>query len=174
MVEKQNNAAAAAIDLLIRDTDGKTDSKCVLCDSSAAIENGNEIYHSTSGHIICVKCGESIDKVIADLASGKTELPEGYYYGDCPKWGIAEKRLNVARSHFMVCHTHKLFWSIGSKQFSDYLDETEDIWERNVEVLSQYREVECWNRWLAEQKRRDERNERVKGVLLKKIFGAQT
>src|SRR5262245_50066615 len=78
----------ADLDLMIRAVTKKTVSICALCDRSTEIENGSEVYDYATRRVICLQCAEPIDKAIVDLATGKTELREGDYFGDCPKCGV--------------------------------------------------------------------------------------
>jgi hypothetical protein len=67
------------------------------------------------------------------------------YFGGCPTCGRTDGYLNVRRSNVFVCHTHKTAWCVGNNLFSDWRDETEEIWERNAALLAQYTEVESLN-----------------------------
>ncbi|MBX5268627.1 hypothetical protein HJB99_08055 [Rhizobium sp. NLR17b] len=49
--------------------------------------------------------------------------------------------LNVDKTHWTVCHTHKVRWSIGSNLFSGWRNKTEEDWERNSKLLSAYEDV---------------------------------
>ena len=140
--------AAQNIDLMIRriPADGLTGG-CGLCGRSTEFENGAVTYDYNSGWTVCLLCAESIDKAIADLATGKTELREGDYFGDCPKCGLNDGYLNVHKTHWFVCNTHKTCWCIGSNLFSSWKDEDESIWKKNDETLREYRVVDDWHRW---------------------------
>jgi hypothetical protein len=62
------------------------------------------------------------------------------YFGGCPQCGKGEY-VNVFKSHFNVCGTHKVFWSIGYNLFSTWQEENEEIWRKNDEMLSGFTEV---------------------------------
>ena len=64
------------------------------------------------------------------------------YFGGCPTCGKCEAVLNIERTHWHVCHTHKVKWCVGSNLFSSWRDEDETVWSQNAEVLKGYDEVE--------------------------------
>lgn len=47
--------------------------------------------------------------------------------------------LNVGRTHWGVCRTHRVKWEIGSNLYSGWHYENEDIWASNAETLAKYR-----------------------------------
>jgi hypothetical protein len=154
MSNLNSNAATTSYDLMIRTNTGPEHGNtaiCKLCREFAQISIGNEkyteIYDYNSGDIICAKCAESVDKSIADLVTGKTELPEGDYFGDCPKCGKNNGYLNVHKTHWFICETHKTCWCIGSNLFSSWKDENEETWKKNDKMLSECRVVKDWHRW---------------------------
>lgn len=70
------------------------------------------------------------------------ELPDVYYFGGCPECTLNNGHLNVGRTHWMVCHKHRVRWCIGSNLFSVWRYESEEDWERNARLLDRYKEVE--------------------------------
>lgn len=66
---------------------------------------------------------------------------EDDYFGLCPVCHKSNYILNVHASHYMVCHTHKLFWCLGSNLFSGWKEEPESEWRKNWELLQDYGEV---------------------------------
>ena len=68
-------------------------------------------------------------------------FPEPGKLGDCPKCGRNDGYLNVGKSHWFICRRHKLKWYAGYDLFQTWQEETEDDWNRNSKVLSQYAEV---------------------------------
>ncbi len=62
-------------------------------------------------------------------------------FGLCPECGRYNDCLNVGRSHWFYCHTHKTKWLIGANLFSGWRDEDETIWGANNKRLEEYREV---------------------------------
>ncbi|MGO6706004.1 hypothetical protein [Rhizobium leguminosarum] len=63
------------------------------------------------------------------------------YRGLCPICHRNDGMLNVGKTHWTVCHTHKVRWSIGTNLFSGWRYETEEDWERNSKLLSAYEDV---------------------------------
>ena len=70
------------------------------------------------------------------------DLSKVDYFGGCPECGNCDGHLNVERTHWGVCHTHKTCWSIGSNLFSSWRYETEQQWIENHNKLLDYRGVE--------------------------------
>jgi hypothetical protein len=64
------------------------------------------------------------------------------YFGVCPHCLKDDGYVNVHKSHWGVCHTHKTRWSIGSGLFSSWHDETEEDWKKNEAMLRGYTKVE--------------------------------
>ncbi|MEQ8692939.1 MAG: hypothetical protein RIC89_19155 [Pseudomonadales bacterium] len=64
-----------------------------------------------------------------------------YYFGGCPECGNNDGYMNVSSNHICVCDTHKTAWRVGSNLFSDWKDESEEVWAHNAKMLESYREV---------------------------------
>ena len=62
--------------------------------------------------------------------------------GVCPHCGGNDGYLNVGRTHWFVCHTHKTRWWIGCNMVTTWKQETEDDWKKNAEILAGYTMVE--------------------------------
>ena len=73
-------------------------------------------------------------------ASNKIDSQDDHF-GLCPTCGQTDGYLNVDRDHYFVCHEHKLRWLIGSNLFSTWRDEDPDVWQKNSDLLSGYREI---------------------------------
>ena len=69
----------------------------------------------------------------------RTQIP---YFGGCPECGRTKGYMNVGRSQWFVCDTHRTRWCVGMNLFSSWRDESEDEWRRNAVRLEGYREVE--------------------------------
>ena len=63
-------------------------------------------------------------------------------FGGCPTCGQNDGFLNIRRSHWFVCHTHRAKWCVGSNLFSGWRTESRFDWQRNSERIRGYREVE--------------------------------
>ncbi|MGO6798374.1 hypothetical protein ACCT24_34955 [Rhizobium ruizarguesonis] len=63
------------------------------------------------------------------------------FSGLCPICHRNDGMLNVGKTHWTVCHTHNVRWSIGTNLFSGWRHETEEDWERNSKLLSTYEDV---------------------------------
>ena len=64
------------------------------------------------------------------------------YDGGCPSCGKLDAFLNVCKTHWCVCHTHRTKWCIGENLYSSWRNETEQDWLENKYRLAGYREVE--------------------------------
>ncbi len=72
---------------------------------------------------------------------------EGYYdpeprFGACPYCCRSHGYINVRNSPWFLCDTHMVRWCTSSGMFSDWQDENEEIWEKNVKKLEGYTIVE--------------------------------
>ena len=65
-----------------------------------------------------------------------------HYFGACPQCGGSDGYLNVRKSHWFFCDTHRTRWWAGSGLFSSWHDENDGIWASNAERLDDYREIE--------------------------------
>ena len=63
------------------------------------------------------------------------------YFGGCPVCRQTDGYMNVGRTHWFVCDTHRTKWCIGMNLFSSWHEETEDEWRINEKKLQSYREV---------------------------------
>jgi hypothetical protein len=66
---------------------------------------------------------------------------DAYYFGWCPECGRNDGYLNVGRTHWFVCHAHRVRWNIGSNLFSSWRFEDGSTWDRNWNLIHTYREV---------------------------------
>jgi hypothetical protein len=48
------------------------------------------------------------------------------HFGTCPHCHDYSDIINIGRSHWMICETHKTKWWLGSNLFSSWRDQTED------------------------------------------------
>jgi len=69
------------------------------------------------------------------------KLPQADYFGNCPKCGENNGRLDIGADHWCVCHKHKFKWRVGTDIFSDWKEQAEDAWKENAEVLAGYKQV---------------------------------
>jgi hypothetical protein len=55
----------------------------------------------------------------------------------------------------MLCSEHRVFWSVGWNLFSGWRNETEADWQRNIELLRGFTEIEpfYWPETIAERER---------------------
>src|SRR5688572_26540085 len=63
------------------------------------------------------------------------------HFGLCPTCHGKPDLLNVGRVHFMVCHEHRCFWTVGSNLFGSWKNESEETWRENEATLNLYNEV---------------------------------
>ena len=50
--------------------------------------------------------------------------------------------MNVWRSHWFVCDTHKTKWCAGANIFSSWMEGSQQDWECNAKSLGNYEEVD--------------------------------
>ena len=58
-----------------------------------------------------------------------------------PECGGTAGYLNLRGDHFFLCDDHMAVRCVGSNLFSDWREESSDIWEGNKIKLAEYREV---------------------------------
>lgn len=75
------------------------------------------------------------------------QLPEPNYFGDCSTCHQNDGCLNVGKTHWYVCHTHKVRWMVGANLFDSWRHETQEDWQRNAEKIGDYQEIEALHRW---------------------------
>ena len=64
------------------------------------------------------------------------------HFGGCPICGCCDTCLNIGRSHWYVCHQHKVRWNVGENLFSSWRNETEDDWQRNWMQIGEYKNID--------------------------------
>ena len=67
---------------------------------------------------------------------------EDTYFGVCPECHDNDGYLNVHRTHWYICHEHRVRWWVGWSLFSTWRFETPEDWQENWELIRDYREVE--------------------------------
>jgi len=55
--------------------------------------------------------------------------------------GHTPKCRNVYKSEYAFCEECKIFWLYGINTMTGWRNETEEIWERNKEFLSQFKQI---------------------------------
>jgi hypothetical protein len=63
-------------------------------------------------------------------------------FGACPICGCCDGYLNVERSHYAICKTHKAYWCIGGNLFDSWRHDTQAKWNANAALLETFTEVE--------------------------------
>jgi hypothetical protein len=96
--------------------------------------------------------GDRLQETLRQLVDRYKQGEEGevreqhvYYFGVCPECGLGNGYLNVHKTHFFVCDTHKVFWCVGFNLFSSWQEEDEQIWKENSKKLDSYKYVEELN-----------------------------
>ena len=49
--------------------------------------------------------------------------------------------LNIGKAHWRYCAQHETKWLVGHSLFSDWLEETPEVWLENSRSLARFREV---------------------------------
>src|SRR5262245_32207029 len=63
------------------------------------------------------------------------------YFGGCPQCGEGSY-INVRKSHYGICATHKVYCPIGCNLFSSWQEENQEVWDKNAKMLEGFTEVE--------------------------------
>ena len=63
-------------------------------------------------------------------------------FGVCPLCCSRNSRFNIQRAHWFVCHAHRVCWCPGENLFPDWRQECEVTWQKNVQLLKDYKAVE--------------------------------
>lgn len=66
---------------------------------------------------------------------------EAARFGGCRVCGQSDGHVNIGRSHWFVCHAHRVRWCAGEDLFSSWKSETEDDWTANHVLIADYRVV---------------------------------
>jgi len=77
----------------------------------------------------------------SNLESNNAAVTTDNYFGGCPQCGQG-LYVNVFKSHYNICDTHKVFWPIGYNLFSSWQEENEEVWRKNDEMLKGFTQVE--------------------------------
>lgn len=79
------------------------------------------------------------------------ETLQASYFGVCPECGSADAIINVERTHWCVCHTHKIAWGIGDNLFTAWTTTDPTIWRANNYFLATCRLIQfsaaVYDRW---------------------------
>ena len=70
------------------------------------------------------------------------------YWGLCPNCKSNDsglEYLDVGRTHWIMCHHCKVCWCLGLNIFFDWVNETEDVLQHNIELLDACEEVEPYH-----------------------------
>lgn len=59
-------------------------------------------------------------------------------FGLCPVCHSTDGYLNVYKTHYFTCHTHKKFWNGGYGLFSTWQEQTEEDWNKTKALLQTY------------------------------------
>ena len=70
-----------------------------------------------------------------------TKITTDEYFGGCPQCGKCAGTLNIGRVHWCACDEHRTKWCIGENLFSAWRNESEEVWQRNAEILAGYEDV---------------------------------
>lgn len=76
------------------------------------------------------------------MMNARTTVTTDEYFGGCPHCGQTDGYLNVGKSHYFTCKTHRVYWGIGSGLFSSCQYESQAKWKKNAQMLEQFTEVE--------------------------------
>ena len=65
------------------------------------------------------------------------------YFGVCPHCRRTDGCVNVGSSHWGICIDHHVKWPIGANLFSNWMEESEELWMQNADRLEKYTEVDA-------------------------------
>ncbi len=69
------------------------------------------------------------------------ELPAPDYFGNCPKCGGNDGRMDIGPDYWCLCHKHRFKWWIGSDHLSYRKKPVGDAWKSHIKKLAGYKEV---------------------------------
>ena len=65
-------------------------------------------------------------------------------FGGCPICHQNDGYLNLAKEHWFVCHRHQFRWCWGANLVSTWRLENETDWNRNWNLIKNYKECSAW------------------------------
>jgi len=68
-------------------------------------------------------------------------LPEPDYFGNCPKCGRNDGRVDIGPDYWCFCHKHRVKWWICSDLFPHWKEPAEATWKKNTKKLAGYTEI---------------------------------
>jgi hypothetical protein len=80
-------------------------------------------------------------RMARDRWSADWEKPFEERYGSCPSCGDGGFYVNIGPEHWIVCRQCKMKWLGGYDTLASWCNETADLWIKNQELLSHYRDV---------------------------------
>lgn len=86
---------------------------------------------------------QALDKTIDEMIREQDEEEAKKQWGVCPECGDTDGYLNVGRTHWFVCHEHRIAWNVGEGIFSTWRDETVETNERNAAIIESYRQIDA-------------------------------
>ncbi len=87
--------------------------------------------------LVCRNCARRYEPELVKRLAG-----EPNYFGDCPTCWHNDGYLNVRSNHWFLCRIHRVCWPAGSNLFSAWRDETEEIWQKNRDLLQGFAVIE--------------------------------
>lgn len=117
----------------------KTIVECMLEEEAMSFASGPDMDHTYRRVLLVDRWLAGHSATFAE--SGSVEVPDDEF-GVCPLCCSQHERLNIQRSHWFVCHAHRVCWCPGENLFSDWRQESERDWQANVRRLKKYRMVE--------------------------------
>lgn len=115
-----------------------TNDPCALCGTRCDPE-GVDPFLAGTWRLVCDQCAQP--EVGQELYAKRQELLEKelhnnshHYFGTCPECGDNDGYRNAGKSHWFLCHEHRVRWCVGSNLFSSWRHETEEQQRHAYEV----------------------------------------
>ena len=110
---------------------------CGICEDMADFVAGPEVMLGDCNEVVCRNCTRRYEPELAKYLAGEPD-----HFGDCPTCWHNDGFCDVGRDHWFFCRIHRFCWNVGSNLFSAWRDETEEIWQKNREMLQGYAVIE--------------------------------
>lgn len=112
---------------------------CGICEDMAGFAVGLEVVLGDCNAVVCRNCTRRYEPELAKLLAGEPD-----YYGECPTCWHNDGCRSVGKTHFFLCHVHRVCWNIGYNLFSppSWMDDTKEDWQENIELLQGYTVIE--------------------------------
>ena len=116
---------------------------CGICEGKICSEGGPQVMLVNCNAPVCRDCTRRYEPELVKLLAGEPD-----YYGECPTCWHNDGCRSVGRTHFFICHVHRVCWNIGDNLFSSpsWMDDTKEDWQGNIALLQGYTVIDEFHR----------------------------